>query len=263
MDRNMQPRSQIVSVAVAAVFAFVIAALLVFVVPGATRVSTVANYGVQTADTVRLVLRIAGFLLAAGGGFAAYFAGKWILSERREAAAQRHVEENPFVLPSKDEKDPEVIKRGLAWVSEQYPDVKEEISETMVLQDSLRRNLDTIDEIFQANPGIITAGDTEFDFAKYEILLQRTIDGTCKDLVKIIYQAYATQSISIDDLKWFIAGVNEAHSTRLKLANDLAIMAARSVPMVDQASDHNAYAPQQLQELLAQLSENPLRKDTL
>lgn len=256
MDRNFEKRTAPVVLALAS---FALAAMFLAVVPGATRSWLVANVGVHTANNVRLAAYFVGAVLVLVGGYATVRAARVFITDFRDAAVRRREQENPYQLPSKDESDPAVVGWHLVQARLWYPDedFRRLIDESFSQLAEIQKVTESVDEIFKANPGIITAGNRDYRFGEYELRLDQVIAQTCRDLVGIVNLAYVPHGTEVEVLKDAIRRVNDVHHGRIELARELARSAAELVTKDSTSDDPTKH----LRELIDQLSETTIREE--
>ena len=186
-------------------------------------------------NTARMIFYIVGGLLASVGGVAAVKTAQ-IVAANRAAALEAREAAKPYELPSKDERNPDVIEQHLVQAANKYPDVAILIGESMKQLGLLQQHLENIGKIFQVNPGLLTQADATFESAKFEILLERVIEEACNDLMRIIYAVFARngdEASSIKPLVDVITEVNAENQERVELARQLSGIAAQAAIEVD------------------------------
>lgn len=182
-------------------------------------------------------------------------------------AAQSAAEETEkanvsYVLPKKDETDPAVIKQHLGYVAQKYTGVTTMVNESLEQLRLLQQHLGTIREIFQANPGLLAQTDTQFESGKFEVLLVRVIDEACKDLMRVVYQAFARKGDAeapIQPLVNVIQTVNAKNQTRVDLARELSNQAAVTATEFE-GDVYATSATDQVQQLIVRLDQTNRKK---
>ncbi len=243
MDKRLSTR------ALMAVIAITLAlTILAFWLPSALRVRWVASMGVLTANTVTLLIQVIGVvcgLVAVGlGGYQAVQA----IARKRTADLAALETRQWDALPSRDETDPKVIEPALHRVAKRYPETAQLIEITFEQLESVRRSLDKIGDIFEANAGIITQEPDRY--GNIERLVKLLYERICPGLVRIVYQAHEQDDTdaAIHDLVEVINKVNDDNQVRVdntrKLAN--AVVAASTEGDIDNVTAQVEDATRQL-----------------
>lgn len=214
MDKRQSTRMAV------AVLALIVAGLC-FWLP-VFRVQAVATLGVLTANALSAVIYtvgIASIVLALG--VIAISIRQFILNRR--AASQKMLEAKEWdVLPSRSEANPELLEPALRRIAHRYPDVAPLIETTFEQLASMRRSLDKIGDIFEANAGIISQEPGRY--ANVERLIELSYKRFCPGLVRIVYQAHDQDEsdTTIKDLSLVITEVNRGNQVRVETTRKLA-----------------------------------------
>lgn len=241
--------------AIIAVAAFL--ATLLFILPGALRVKMVVALGVLTANTLTGVMYVGGGLLAAIAlTITALTVRRAVISQRAiRTASEKALAKSQYKLPGRTENNPDVVRKHLAHVAEEYPDIAVSIKALLDQLQLLQQHLGIIRTIFRSNPGLLTQTDTQFESAKFEVLLERVIEEASTDLVAIVYLAFARSgdaSAPIRPLLDAIAQVNRKNQARVNQARALSDKAA-IVATDFEKDNYGIDATKQVQELIMRL----------
>jgi hypothetical protein len=196
-------------------------AVLCFWLPGAFRIQAVASLGVLTANAIGVVA------LVVGSASVIVSIGAIGLSVRQFAidkmtADQAALEAKQWdALPSREETNPDLLEPALRRVAKRYPKVEPLIEITFDQLASVRRSLDKIGDIFEANAGIITQEPGRY--GNVERLIELLSQRICPGLVRIVYQAHEQDDsdAAIHDLTSVIKQVNHDNQIRVDQARDL------------------------------------------
>ena len=258
MDKQ-SPRTRML-IMIASVVAFVLAAVLLFVLPGATRLALVAGQGIHAANAIGLVYVIAGSAFALAGAAGTAYTARQIMSDRR---ATRQLERRmAYQLPSRDEGNPDVIREHLEHVAEEYPEVADPIGTSLEQLRLLQQHLSNIGQIFGVNPGLLAQGDAQFEYGKFQLLLGRVIEEASRDLNKVVYMAFARKGDSqapIKPLADAIRQINGKNEERVNAARNLSDKAALTAATFD-GDTYITTATQEIQQLIVRLDATNKKK---
>ncbi len=258
MDK--QPGRKRATVAIVSAACAVLAVILLFVLPGATRLALVAGQGILAADFIRAIFYIVGGVLGVSAGAGATWTTVQIVGDRRKAKQLER--RKAYQLPSRSETDPDVIGEHLAHVAELYPSVSDLINDSLEKLRLLQQHLANIGQIFGVNPGLLAQGDTQFEYGKFEVLLGRVIEEASRDLNKVVYQAFARTGDSqapIEPLADAIRQVNRANQQRVDAARELSDKAAQTAAEFD-GDTYITTATEQVQQLIVRLDATNRKK---
>lgn len=251
------PRKITISMIVTCV-AIIAGVMLLFIVPGATRVSMVASMGIHAANTIRTLVYIVGVLLVAAGAFAGAKTTQWVITGRRNATAKALAARSPYNNPpAKSETDPIVIGEYLRRMGEKYPSVRWMINDATEQLDLIQGYLQRISEVFKANPGLTAQGDAQYEFGKFETLLERVLKQAVAELIPSIYQSFLvdddTSDASMESLSATLQLAIKGNQPRVNQARKLATNMAGAITQVD-ADKYGIDATRLLQELNERLA---------
>lgn len=248
------------TVAIVSAACAVLAVILLFVLPGATRLALVAGQGILAADFIRTSFYVVGALFGGAAGAGATWTAVQIVGDRRKAKQLER--RKAYQLPSRSETDPDVIGEHLAHVADVYPELDKLIGESLEQLRLLRQHLANIDQIFEVNAGLLSHGDSQFEFGKFGYLLKRVIEEATRDLNGIVYQAFARTGDSqapLVDLADAIREANTANWRRIKAARKLSDRAAELVVKFE-GEAFDTTATEEIQNLIVRLDETNRKK---
>lgn len=248
------------TVAIVSAACAVLAVILLFVLPGATRLALVAGQGILAADFIRTSFYVVGALLGGVTGAGATWTAVQIVGDHRRAKQLER--RKAYQLPSRSETDPDVIREHLAHVAEIFPDVADLVGGIQEQLQDLEEYLASIERIFKRNAGLLTQGDSRFGYGKFELLLKRVIEEAVRDLNSVVYVASVSNSddkASIIDLEEAINDAKTANLQRLNAARNLSLKAAKTA-IEFEGDIYDTTATKQVQELILQLDQTNERK---
>ncbi len=241
------------TVAIVSAVCAVLAVILLFVLPGATRLALVAGQGILAADFIRTSFYVVGALLGGAAGAGATWTTVQVVGDHRRAKQLER--RKAYQLPSRSETDPNVIREHLAHVAEAFPKVSDLIDTSQEQLRLLEQHLANIGTIFAKNSGLLTQGDSQFEYGKFEILLERVIEEASHDLNKVVYQAFARTGDSqapIEPLADAIRLINKTNERRVDAARELSDKAAQTAAEFD-GDTYITTATEQVQQLIVRL----------
>lgn len=230
MDNKLLPSARVVTATVSAI----LLAVLMYWLHGATRLQLVATIGVLMADTLDTTMLVIAVLSGIVAGTLIVMSARRAYKLNRTAtqaaleakrAADRSAEEAKQwnTLPSRDETNPDVLEPMLRRIANRYSDtdVKKGIKDTLKQLTSIRRSLAKINDIFDANAGMMSH-DKRFE--NNQLLVEKVLEEICPGLIRIIYQAHEHDGVDtfLPDLIQVINEVNTAYRPHVDETQDLA-----------------------------------------